>query len=33
MHFLVTNDDGIQSPALEQLRVQLSALGRVTRDS
>ena len=30
MHFLVTNDDGIQSPALEQLRVQLSAFGRVT---
>ncbi len=30
MHFLVTNDDGIQSPALEQLRARLSALGRVT---
>jgi 5'-nucleotidase len=30
MHFLVTNDDGIQSPALEQLRRQLSAFGRVT---
>ncbi len=30
MHFLVTNDDGIQSPALEQLRLQLSAFGRVT---
>lgn len=30
MHFLVTNDDGIQSPALEQLRLQLSSLGRVT---
>jgi 5'-nucleotidase len=30
MHFLVTNDDGIQSPALEQLRSQLSPLGRVT---
>ena len=30
MHFLVTNDDGIQSPALEQLRRHLSAFGRVT---
>jgi 5'-nucleotidase len=30
MHFLVTNDDGIQSPALAQLRAHLSALGRVT---
>ena len=30
MHFLVTNDDGIQSPALLQLRSQLSAFGRVT---
>lgn len=30
MHFLVTNDDGIQSPALEQLRRCLSAFGRVT---
>jgi 5'-nucleotidase len=30
MHFLVTNDDGIQSPALEQLRLHLAPLGRVT---
>jgi len=30
MHFLVTNDDGIQSPALEQLRRGLSTLGRVS---
>lgn len=30
MHILVTNDDGINSPALMQLRSQLSALGRVT---
>lgn len=30
MHILVTNDDGIQSPALEQLRLQLAALGRVS---
>lgn len=30
MHFLVTNDDGIHSPALLQLRAQLAAFGRVT---
>lgn len=30
MHFLVTNDDGIGSPALEQLRRQLTPFGRVT---
>jgi len=30
MHFLVTNDDGIQSPALAQLRSRLSAFGRVS---
>jgi 5'-nucleotidase len=30
MHFLVTNDDGVQSPALEQLRERLSALGKVS---
>lgn len=30
MHILVTNDDGIHSPALMQLRTQLSAFGRVT---
>ncbi len=30
MHILVTNDDGIHSPALMQLRSQLSAFGRVT---
>ena len=30
MHILVTNDDGIQSPALQQLRTHLSALGRVS---
>lgn len=30
MHILVTNDDGINSPALLQLRSQLSAFGHVT---
>ena len=30
MHILVTNDDGIHSPALLQLKTQLSAFGRVT---
>jgi len=30
MHFLVTNDDGVQSPALARLRERLSALGRVS---
>ena len=30
MHILVTNDDGIHSPALLQLKAQLSAFGRVT---
>ena len=30
MHILVTNDDGIGSPALLQLKEQLSAFGRVT---
>jgi 5'-nucleotidase len=30
MHFLVTNDDGIQSPALMQLRAGLARLGRVS---
>ena len=30
MHFLLTNDDGISSPALQQLKSQLSAFGRVT---
>jgi 5'-nucleotidase len=30
MHILVTNDDGIQSPALEQLRLQLAPFGRVS---
>jgi 5'-nucleotidase len=30
MHILVTNDDGIQSPALEQLRTHLAPLGRVS---
>ena len=30
MHILVTNDDGIASPALLQLKSHLSALGRVT---
>ncbi|MEO5987919.1 MAG: 5'/3'-nucleotidase SurE [Candidatus Eisenbacteria bacterium] len=30
MHILVTNDDGIHSPALMQLRSHLSAFGRVT---
>lgn len=30
MHFLVTNDDGIGSVALKQLREQLAPLGRVT---
>jgi 5'-nucleotidase len=30
MHFLVTNDDGIQSPALAQLRRRLAAFGKVS---
>jgi len=30
VNILVTNDDGIHSPALMQLRAQLSAFGRVT---
>ena len=30
MHFLVTNDDGIASPALHQLKLRLSPFGRVT---
>jgi 5'-nucleotidase len=30
MHFLVTNDDGLHSPALLQLRKQLLPFGRVT---
>ncbi|MBI5169295.1 MAG: 5'/3'-nucleotidase SurE [Candidatus Eisenbacteria bacterium] len=30
MHILVTNDDGIGSPALLQLKAQLSQFGRVT---
>ena len=30
MHFLVTNDDGVQSPALAQLRSRLARLGRVS---
>lgn len=30
MHFLVTNDDGIHSPALQQLRRRLEAFGRVS---
>lgn len=30
MHFLLTNDDGIHAPALQQLRTRLAALGRVT---
>ncbi len=30
MNILLTNDDGIGSPALAQLRLQLSAFGRVT---
>jgi 5'-nucleotidase len=30
MHILVTNDDGISSPALMQLKEQLSPFGRVT---
>lgn len=30
MHILVTNDDGIASPALKQLRAHLSAFGQVT---
>ena len=30
MHILVTNDDGIQSAALQQLRSRLSAFGRVS---
>jgi len=30
MHFLVTNDDGIQSPALQQLRTALAPLGKVS---
>ncbi len=30
MHFLVTNDDGVQSPALQQLKAGLSALGHVS---
>jgi 5'-nucleotidase len=30
MHFLVTNDDGIASPALQALRERLAPLGRVT---
>ena len=30
MHILVTNDDGIQSPALEQLRKSLAPFGKVS---
>lgn len=30
MNILVTNDDGIHAPALDALRAELSALGRVT---
>ena len=30
MHFLVSNDDGYQSPGIEALAAALSALGRVT---
>lgn len=30
MHFLITNDDGVMSPAIARLRAELSLLGRVT---